>query len=62
MSYPLALLFLLLYLLMCQILPLKAAGNTIFSGEEKSSNHIVFCTNDFKKNSKNYVILNEGKL
>lgn len=62
MSYPLALLFLLFYLLMCQILPLKASGNTSFLKQKKSSNHIKLCLKDLKKNAKDYVILNKGKL
>ena len=40
MSYPLAFLFLLLYLLMCQILPLKAEVRNVFLEHDQQVNSI----------------------
>jgi len=49
MSYPLAFLFLLLYLLMCQILPLKADIKGGYLEHNPQQNKIY--TNNFDKNS-----------
>ena len=49
MSYPLAFLFLLLYLLMCQILPLKAEVKGIHSEQNQHQSKIY--TDNFDKKS-----------
>jgi len=49
MSYPLAFLFLLLYLLMCQILPLRAETNRKFLEQNQQQNRIY--TDNFDKNT-----------
>ena len=47
MTYPLAFLFLLLYLLMCQILPLKAESKRIYLEQNQQQNKIY--KNNFDK-------------